>query len=408
MALYYQDRIKTVEINCSSDIRRGYEKSSSLFIHKLYNGECGFNGNDDFPTHTDIPCYCCDKQFDTQPIPLPEEYNEQEKKWIYFGIFCSPHCVKGFLQNRNYSNLGDITILLKKMLVEEFNYKGHAVPTGSKFLSEKYGGDLPMEKLLFAAKQSKLILYYTKNFLAKDLAIELVRKQKQKNPGSKLISIEKEKSNVRSIKRVRAKKKNGSELKTKQYSELKSRKKSKFPSLSSSQKPVNTLTNYSDMFKTHSNVEEDVKLDNLDVKMKMNGTSNSSEILNIPPPPISNRNYINDINIESKDGTLHDNILPENIITANSESIGGWKIKDLKKPDEPIRVKVQDKFNSSGTDMYSEFIKKKEQDPDYTFPKKEKETTEKYKKKRKERLIDYEEEPKNQCKMSTLDAFISN
>lgn len=163
--------VKKVEVICSSNERRAYDKLSVFFVHPL------FDGKTPWPLQTNIVCYHDNEPFSTIPIPCPESYDSTTNQYTCYGMFCSPHCVKGYIEERYSTQPGLRMIWLKKMMVEVFGYVEDIIAPPSVDLLKKRGGMMTIEQWRAYPAQGYKIVTHKMPFLTCHLAFELIEKK---------------------------------------------------------------------------------------------------------------------------------------------------------------------------------------------------------------------------------------
>ena len=91
---------------------------------------------------TDIHCFWCSYQFDTQPICMPESYDGKKDVFKVFGCFCSFNCSLSFaMKNRKLGHQALISHMHKKFTGNFMTIKKAPPP----YCLEKYGGPVSIE-----------------------------------------------------------------------------------------------------------------------------------------------------------------------------------------------------------------------------------------------------------------------
>jgi hypothetical protein len=90
---------------------------------------------------TDVHCWWCTYQFDTNPCCIPEKfYND---KYYVFGCFCSFNCASSYNLNMNDYKVMERYALLKKIYIQTADKKSKLAPP--KEVLKKYGGVVEIE-----------------------------------------------------------------------------------------------------------------------------------------------------------------------------------------------------------------------------------------------------------------------
>lgn len=106
---------------------------------------------------TNIACWWCTYQFDTQPLFIPDNY--KNKIYYVFGNFCSFSCMLAYNEDLDDYRKSVRTNLIKQLYrdifnCDEFNIK----PAGPRELLEKFGGPMTITKYRDSNIASKKIL----------------------------------------------------------------------------------------------------------------------------------------------------------------------------------------------------------------------------------------------------------
>jgi hypothetical protein len=91
---------------------------------------------------TDIHCFWCTYQFDTEPVCMPESYDGKKDVFKVFGCFCSFNCSLSFaMKNRKLGHQALISHMHKKFTGKFMTIKKAPPP----YCLEKYGGPVSIE-----------------------------------------------------------------------------------------------------------------------------------------------------------------------------------------------------------------------------------------------------------------------
>ena len=130
--------IKPVIINKQTHVVSALHKKYSFFFHPLFH-------NPQFstwPEKTDIACWHCCENFDTQPIPSVRRYDDKKNIFYVYGIFCSLNCVKAYLIEVE-SSISTIRLLyFTQMCILVYNIHDSVPPALPRIRLIKFGGDL--------------------------------------------------------------------------------------------------------------------------------------------------------------------------------------------------------------------------------------------------------------------------
>ena len=97
---------------------------------------------------TDICCYHCRHNFNSQPLSIPIKYYPKENKFDSDGVFCSFNCMLAYVHEHNsfiYKDSGCHIKLLYKMIYGPNNYT-KIIPAPSWKMLKNYCGTLTIEE----------------------------------------------------------------------------------------------------------------------------------------------------------------------------------------------------------------------------------------------------------------------
>jgi len=176
--------VNRIQVICSSNERRSYEKRSAFFVHPL------FNGHEAWPMCTDLVCRYDGEPFASIPLPLPIEYDAETNTYVCYGVFCSAACVKAFMEsNPVYSNALSM-IWLKKIMCEIFGDFDDIVEAPPVELLLKHGGELTIEQFRKFGQQKTRIITHRLPFFTCALAFELVKDYEERADASNKVASE--------------------------------------------------------------------------------------------------------------------------------------------------------------------------------------------------------------------------
>ena len=381
MFLGDEEPVREIKIVCSSAIRRGYEKNSCFFTHQL------FKNSTVWPTKTDLCCFHCTEPFQTTPIPLPIDYDERKK--IYHcgvGIFCSGACAKSYLISHPRHNNALCLMWLRQMMAEVFDVHddfGQAPPPCSL---KKFGGPLTIEAFRALNKQGKAVLMHEPRFMVCNLAFELLDERRILTETDDIVITQE--AATKHVKKIKKRLKNEEEKETAANTQEKDSNEFKEPSKSHPVVPPPIILNANDK-------EELTKA----LEAAIDATDRLEVVKPSEEPPLSE--------------------LLQDVDLIKADMAKRWEIRELKRPDEAVKVQKQCRYNATSS-MYEEFINSKKLDEKVNAltdgPKKKKDGGEKKqaaKKKTQQKLDqnDGEAKPKtNKSKSKTrgsLDAFLT-
>lgn len=121
------------------------QSHNTIGNNKFVLRHCLFE-NKPWPSETDIACWHCTESFDTQPVPLPVEYNPLTKIYVGHGVFCSLSCVKGYILNNTTYNTPSALVLLRQMAVEVFGVTSTIWTAPPFCILTKFGGTLSIKE----------------------------------------------------------------------------------------------------------------------------------------------------------------------------------------------------------------------------------------------------------------------
>lgn len=94
---------------------------------------------------TNIACWWCTYNFDTQPLFIPDHY--KNNTYFVFGNFCTFSCMLAYNENMDDYRKGVRTVLIKQLYREMFNCDDMKIKSaGPRELLEKFGGPINITK----------------------------------------------------------------------------------------------------------------------------------------------------------------------------------------------------------------------------------------------------------------------
>ena len=108
------------------------------FEEKCKNGE--------WPASTSIHCYWCCHAFSNTPVGIPLAYDEDQKKFMVYGCFCSCECAAAFnLDSRESSDELMMRHSLLNYMARDLGYTGIVRPAPSRLVLNIFGGPMTIE-----------------------------------------------------------------------------------------------------------------------------------------------------------------------------------------------------------------------------------------------------------------------
>jgi len=112
------DVVQEQEVLCEQDIRKGPQPRKLVYRRlpglKFDNGE--------WPATTHLACWYCRLPFDTQPIPIVQQYDSTKNLYDVYGVSCSGPCSKSYIISMRNNDSRTRLIWQTKMLIEVFGW----------------------------------------------------------------------------------------------------------------------------------------------------------------------------------------------------------------------------------------------------------------------------------------------
>ena len=163
------ETIKAVQVSCSDPERKSFEYRSTFFVHPFFNGET------EWPQKTSLVCFYDNHPFDSFPLPLPIDYDSVRNTYTCYGMFCSPSCVKAYMESSGAHNTTMSMIWLVKIMCEVFGDRSLIVSAPPLDVLQTRGGQMTIEEFRAFGNRKVQILAHRPPFLPCQLAFELVR-----------------------------------------------------------------------------------------------------------------------------------------------------------------------------------------------------------------------------------------
>lgn len=110
-----------------------------------------------YTTPTNFCCWHCCHNFETNPIPIPDSYDERKDVYNVSGVFCSFSCAKGYLIEQNPYDIGRKSLLFKEMSLHVYKKNTDTIiPAPSRLVLKKFGGSLDIDT--FRTVDSQILL----------------------------------------------------------------------------------------------------------------------------------------------------------------------------------------------------------------------------------------------------------
>lgn len=103
------------------------------------------NKVNEWPSNTTVVCYWCCHKFDTPPLGIPVQYNQDQ--FQVFGCFCSLECASAynFKQNHNLDEMWERNNLIH-LLSRRMNYEAPVKPAPDRLALKLFGGYMEIEQ----------------------------------------------------------------------------------------------------------------------------------------------------------------------------------------------------------------------------------------------------------------------
>jgi hypothetical protein len=102
----------------------------------------------EWPISTHVACWYCAHKFDTQPIPIVQNYEPQRAIYFVIGATCSGSCARGYLMRENSAHAQQLIIWQRQMLVDVFGMPHNYIlpPAKPLPLLQLFGGPMTIEE----------------------------------------------------------------------------------------------------------------------------------------------------------------------------------------------------------------------------------------------------------------------
>lgn len=110
--LYVGDDCVVRQVDCKSIV----DTTTTVREQKIHG-----SANMDYSKPTDICCWHCCHGFTGLPVPLPHMYDQRNKTFGVFGVFCSFGCAKSYLIEHSRFDGGHHVLLLKAMALQVYD-----------------------------------------------------------------------------------------------------------------------------------------------------------------------------------------------------------------------------------------------------------------------------------------------
>ena len=121
------------------------------FDEKCKNGE--------WPASTSVHCYWCCHRFKNVPIGIPLTYNEDLRKFMVYGCFCSCECAAAYnLDSKESSDELMTRHGFLNMLARELGHQHLVRPAPSRLVLSMFGGPMTIDHFRERCHTSRLIL----------------------------------------------------------------------------------------------------------------------------------------------------------------------------------------------------------------------------------------------------------
>ncbi len=103
-----------------------------------------------YPKLTDVACWWCCHQFDTEPIGVPSRFDQQNKQFTVVGCFCSYNCARTFVETEKRSECKWMLVRMYKELtgksVTQQQFDEQIPPASPRFTLKMFGGKLSIQE----------------------------------------------------------------------------------------------------------------------------------------------------------------------------------------------------------------------------------------------------------------------
>lgn len=123
------------------------------FDEKCKNGE--------WPSTTSVHCYWCCHRFQNAPVGIPLSYNDDLKKFMVYGCFCSCECAAAYnMESKESSDEIMTRYSLLNMMARDLGCADMVVrPAPSRLILNMFGGPMTVENFRSrCCHSSKLVL----------------------------------------------------------------------------------------------------------------------------------------------------------------------------------------------------------------------------------------------------------
>lgn len=136
----YVENTQYQELRCSSSVSQHVSSNCVYHSHSLNN-----RMKEKWPEKTDILCWHCCSQFDTQPVCIPKSYDTKEQNYIVYGSFCGFPCAKAHILETDTFNTGLQLTMFDRMARDVYNIKDDIKAAPPRLSLNIFGGPYGIE-----------------------------------------------------------------------------------------------------------------------------------------------------------------------------------------------------------------------------------------------------------------------
>lgn len=132
------------EVICDQDIRAGPQPKR--LVYRRLPGLLVKNGI--WPSRTHVACWYCRLKFDSQPIPIVQQYDATKNVYDVYGVACSGPCSKSYIISLRNNDARTRLMWQTKMLIEVFGWPAHEpVPAAHPWQAlDVFGGYMTLQE----------------------------------------------------------------------------------------------------------------------------------------------------------------------------------------------------------------------------------------------------------------------
>uniref|UniRef100_A0A6C0BN23 MYM-type domain-containing protein n=1 Tax=viral metagenome TaxID=1070528 RepID=A0A6C0BN23_9ZZZZ len=163
--------------NCATYVR---SKLNQHVTHQPLLHHPLFHNGMEWPQSCEIACWHDGETFDSTPIPIVTDYDQQLDLYSVYGVFCSPNCAFTYIIEQEPYLTTRRMLYMNHMLRNVFQIHSPVKPAPPRIRLQRFGGDLTIEQ--FRNNFHQLQIRVVKPpFLATSLCVESANNE-QKEP----------------------------------------------------------------------------------------------------------------------------------------------------------------------------------------------------------------------------------